>query len=69
MEIKAEEATTIRLVKISKKETSRIRENSGTKATKEVVLQVEEKVVVKIQTRVTFSVTIVRSMVTILVVV
>jgi len=58
-----------RLVKISKKETGRIRENPGTKATKEVVLQVEEEVVVKSQTRVTFSVTIVKGMVIILVIV
>jgi hypothetical protein len=65
----AEEATTIRMVEISKKETGRIRENPGTKATKEVVLQVEEEVVVKSQTRVTFSVTIVKGMVIILVIV
>ena len=58
---KADEVTTIRLVEISKKETGRIRENPGTKATKEVV--------VKIQTRVTFSVTIVKGMVIILVIV
>ena len=69
MATKAEEVTTIRMVEISKKETHQIRENPGTKATKEVVLQVEEEVVVKSQTRVTFSVTIVRSMVTILVIV
>ncbi|KAI5412926.1 hypothetical protein KIW84_057521 [Lathyrus oleraceus] len=35
MATKAEEATTIRLVKISKKETGRIRENPGTKETNE----------------------------------
>ena len=69
MATKAEEATTIRLVKISKKEISRIRENLGTKVTKGVVLQVKEKVVVKSQTRVTFSITIVKGMVTILVIV
>ena len=44
------------------------KKNPGTKATKEVVLQVEQKVVVKSQIRVTFSVTIVRSMVIILVI-
>ena len=69
MATKAEEVITIRLVEISKKETGRIRENPRTKATKEMVLQVEEKVVVKRQTRVTFSVTIVKGMVTILVIV
>ena len=69
MTTKEGEATIIRLVEINKKETGRIRENPGTKAIKEVVLQVEEKVVVKSQTRVTFSVTIVRSMTIILVIV
>ena len=49
MATKAKEATTIRLVDITKKETSRIRENSGTNVTKEVVLQVEEKVMVKVK--------------------
>ena len=48
MATEEEEATIIRRVEISKKETSRIRENPGTKATKKVVLQVEEEVVVKI---------------------
>jgi hypothetical protein len=38
MATKAEEVTTIRLVEISKKETGRIRENPGTKVTKEVML-------------------------------
>ncbi|KAI5410181.1 hypothetical protein KIW84_055603 [Lathyrus oleraceus] len=35
MATKVDEATTIRMVEISKKETGRIRENTGTKATKE----------------------------------
>ena len=46
-----------------------IKEDPHTKATKEVVLEVEEEVVVKNLTRVTFSVSIVRSMVIILVIV
>ena len=50
------------------KEMFRIREDH-IKATKEVVLQIEEEVVVENLTRVTFNVTIVRSMVTILVIV
>ena len=69
MATKADEATTIRLVEVSKKEAGRIRESPHTKATKEVVLQVEEEVVVENLTKVTFSVSIVRSMVTILVIV
>jgi hypothetical protein len=67
---KVEVATTIRLVEeTSRKELSRIKEDPITKATKEVVLEVEEEVVVESLTRVTFSVTIVKSMVTILVIV
>ena len=50
------------------KETCRIKEDY-TKATKEVVLQIEEEVVVENLIRVTFNVTIVRSMVTIRVIV
>ena len=64
-----EVATTIRLVEETKtKETCRIREDH-TKATKEVVLQIEEEVVVESLTKVTLNVTIVRSMVTIRVIV
>ena len=51
------------------KELCQIKEDSITKATKEAVLEVEEEVVVESLTIVTFSVTIVRSMVTILVIV
>ena len=47
MATKADEVTTIRLVEISKKEIGQIRENPGTKATKEVMLQVEEDEVVR----------------------
>src|SRR3954470_19488460 len=65
MEIKVEVATTIRLVEISKKEIGRIKESPLTKATKEVVLQVEEEAVVESLTRVTFNVSTVISMVTI----
>src|SRR3954463_14069655 len=65
LEIKVEVATTIRLVKISKKEIGRIRESPLTKETKEVVLQVEEEVVVESLTRVTFIISIVTSIVTI----
>ena len=50
------------------KKTFRIKEDH-TKATKEVVLQIEEEVVVENLIRVTFNVTIVRSMVTIRVIV
>ena len=50
------------------KETCRIKEDH-TKATKEVVLQIEEDLVVENLIRVTFNVTIVRSMVTIRVIV
>ena len=62
MATKAEEATTIRLIEISKKESDRIKENPGFKVTKEVVLQVEEEVMVKSQTRVIFSVVVPRKM-------
>ena len=63
-------AKTIRLVEeISMKRLRRIKEDPITKATKEVVLEVKEEVVVESLTKVTFSVTIVKSMVTILVIV
>ena len=55
---KADVATTIQLVEeISTKKTCRIRENH-TKATKEVVLRIEEEVVVENLTRVTFNVSV-----------
>ena len=64
-----EVATTNRMVEETRlKETCRIKEDH-TKATKEVVLQIEEEVVVKNPTSATFNVTIVRSMVTIRVIV
>jgi hypothetical protein len=66
--IKLEDVTTIRLVEINKKEAGRIRESHHTKATKDVVLQAEEEVVVENLTKVTFSVSNVRSMVTTLVI-
>ena len=67
---KVEVATTIRLEKeTSTKELSRTKEDPITKATKEVVLEVEEEVVVESLTKVTFSVSIVRSMVIIRVIV
>ena len=57
-----EVATTNRMVEETKsKETCRIKEDH-TKATKEVVLQIEEEVVVENLIRVTFNVTIVRNM-------
>ena len=64
-----EVATTIRLVgETNTKKTCQIQEDH-IKETKEVVLRIEEEVVVENLTRVTFSVTIVRIMVTILVIV
>jgi hypothetical protein len=48
----------------SKKEIRQIKKDPHTKVTTEVVLQVEEKAVDKNQTKVTFSVSIFRSMVT-----
>src|ERR1044072_3076573 len=66
---KVKVSTTIRLEEETRtKKTCRIREDH-TKATKEVVLQIEEEVVVERLTRVTFNVTIVRNMVSILVIV
>ena len=66
---KVEVAIIIQLVEETKTyKMYQIREDH-TKATKEVVLQIEEEVVVESLTRVTFNVTIVKNMVTILVIV
>ena len=66
---KIEVATTIQLVEeTNTKKTCRIKKDH-TKATKEVVLLIEEEVVVENLTRVIFSVSIVRCMVTTLVIV